>query len=436
MPQGSCKHCSSAGETKPIPETPDVHRWVVFGIIASIYFLVYFHRVSTSVIAPDLLTAFQTDATALGFMSSMYFYVYAFEQPLVGYLSDRLGPRRVISLWTLTAAFGCIVFGLAPTIGWASFGRAIIGFGVGGVYVPALKAISQWFETKEFSTMTGLFLGAGNLGALVATTPLVWMAVACGWRFSFHLIAGITVILSLAAFFLTRDHTLVSSPAALLGTSEDPSSRESPPSIIAVLTSVHFWVYGTLLFGIVGTILTLQGLWATPYLISRFGIPLASASKINLLIPLGFIMGSPLWGWLGRRFRNKITLFIDLLIVTTGMWSWLTLSRTPGGIGAVMIVMFVIGCAAGGLFTILWTLIRESTPVSVLGLTLGLLNPFPMLGIAVFQVWTGAILDGVGRVNGTYAPEGYQNAFSLCLAVTIGCLVVTLLTRKKLSRDK
>jgi len=369
-------------------------------------------------------------------MSSMYFYVYAFEQPLVGYLSDRLGPRRVISLWTLMAAFGCLVFGLAPTIGWASVGRAIIGFGVGGVYVPALKAISQWFETREFSTMTGLFLGAGNLGALVATTPLVWMAVAYGWRTSFYLIAAITVILALAAFFMTRDHTRASSLAAVAGPSESPSPRKASPSMVSVLTSFRFWVYGCLFFGIAGTLLTLQGLWATPYLMSRFGIELAHASKINMLIPLGFIAGSPLWGWLGSRiFRNKMTLLICLLIIAITMWAGLVISRFPGGITGVMIIMFVIGGVSGGLFTILWTLVRESTPGSVLGATMGLLNPFPMLGIAVFQVWTGAILDRVGRVNGIYPPEAYHNAFSLCLAVTVGCLVIALLARKKLFRD-
>ncbi|MBW2562087.1 MAG: hypothetical protein JRE40_14710, partial [Deltaproteobacteria bacterium] len=91
--------------------------------------------------------------------------------------------------------------------------------------------------------------------------------------------------------------------------------------------------------------------------------------------------------------------------------------------------------ASGGLFTMLWTHIRESTPSAVLGVTLGLLNPFPMLGIAVFQVWTGAVLDRVGRVNGIYPPEAYQNAFFLCLAVTVGCLVIALLARKKLFRD-
>jgi len=110
----------------------DPHRWVVFGVIFSVYFLVFFHRVSTSVIEPDLLATFNTNATALGFMSSMYFYLYALEQPLVGHLSGVLGPRKVVGFWSLVATLGCVLFGLAPTIGWATIGRGLIGFGVGG----------------------------------------------------------------------------------------------------------------------------------------------------------------------------------------------------------------------------------------------------------------------------------------------------------------
>jgi sugar phosphate permease len=428
-------HCAAAMRSEITLHVRDPHRWVVFGIISSIYFLVYFHRVSTSVIAPDLLAVFHTDATALGFMSSMYFYMYAFEQPLVGYLSDRLGPRRVVSLWTLAAATGCIVFGLAPTIGWASVGRAIIGFGVGGVYVPALKAFSQWFETKDFPITTGLFLAVGNLGALVATTPLVWMTQKYGWRTSFHVIAIVTVILALASFFLTRDNSKVQLTNDVSSISENISSpRKASSSIGSILTSFRFWVLGSLLFGVIGTFLTLQGLWATPFLMSRFSVELTYASQINMLIPLGFIVGSPLWGWLGSRFvRNKTTLLVYLLIIMTAMWMGLTIRNIPLGINGVMIIMFAIGCVAGGLATIIWTLVRESTPGAILGLTTGLLNPFPILGIAVFQGWTGVILDGVGRFNGVYPPQAYQNAFTLCLTVTVGCLVIAILARKKLS---
>ena len=175
----------------------DPHRWVVFAIISLIYFFVYFHRVSTSVIVSDLLTAFDTTATALGLMSSMYFYIYAFNQPVVGYLADRIGPRRVIAWWSVTAAAGCFLFGMAPSVGWASVGRALIGFGVGGVYVPTVKALSQWFRQKEFATMVGLLMAVGNFGAVVATTPLAWAAGRWGWRPTFFLIGGISLVLAL-----------------------------------------------------------------------------------------------------------------------------------------------------------------------------------------------------------------------------------------------
>ena len=158
----------------------DPHRWVVFTVICLIYFFVYFHRVSASVIVSDLLAEFKTTATALGFMSSMYFYIYAFNQPIVGYLADRIGPRRVIAYWSITAAFGCFIFGMAPSIGWASVGRALIGFGVSGVYVPTVKALSQWFNKKAFTTMVGLLMSIGNFGAVVATTPLAGQPVHGG----------------------------------------------------------------------------------------------------------------------------------------------------------------------------------------------------------------------------------------------------------------
>ena len=41
-----------------------------------------------------------------------------------------------------------------------------------------------------------------------------------------------------------------------------------------------------------------------------------------------------------------------------------------------------------------------------MGLTAGLLNPAPFLGVAVFQVLTGAILDRAGRTGETLPDTG------------------------------
>ena len=75
--------------------------------------------------------------------------------------------------------------------------------------------------------------------------------------------------------------------------------------------------------------------------------------------------------------------------------------------------------------------VRETTPTSILGLTTGLLNPFPFVGVAIFQVWTGAILDRAGSVNGVYSASAYQDAFLLCFLAVAICLGLALFLQKR-----
>jgi sugar phosphate permease len=412
-------------QTEAKTDSLDPHRWVVFGVICSIYILVYFHRVSTSVIATDLLAAFQTNAAALGFMSSMYFYLYAFEQPLVGYLSDRWGPRRVVVLWSLIAALGCLVFGLAPSMGWAALGRALIGFGVGGVYVPGLKAISQWFSRKDLGTMTGMLIGSGNLGAIAATTPLAWMAAAWGWRTTFFVIGGLTVVLAFIGLFFVKDYV----------------DRETLPSEAAsalhIVSSSWFWVVAALFFGVFGGTVSLQGLWATPFLMSLFNLDRDSASMINLALPVAYMLGAPLFGSLGDRvFEDRVSLLAVLLALLTCTWFLLTFFPRFFGLGGVTGLYAILGVLAGGISTTIWAMAQAKTPPAIMGLMSGLMNPFPLLGMAVMQGVTGAIVNRAGKVGDVYAPEGYRNAFFVLLVIAAACFVLCVVFRSRLSTKK
>ena len=53
------------------------YRWLIFLILALAYFFVYFHRLSLSVVADDLVRDFQTTASVMGLLGSIYFYCYA-----------------------------------------------------------------------------------------------------------------------------------------------------------------------------------------------------------------------------------------------------------------------------------------------------------------------------------------------------------------------
>jgi MFS family permease len=363
----------------------------------------------------------------------MYFYLYAVEQPLVGYLSDRLGPRRVVVLWSLIAALGCVVFGLAPSIGWAAVGRALIGFGVGGVYVPGLKAISQWFSRKDLGTMTGMLIGSGNLGAIAATTPLAWMAATWGWRSSFFVIGGLTVVLALVGLFFVKDHVDREALPSEASSAEEPLKA----SALHIVTSSWFWVVAGLFFGVFGGTVSLQGLWATPFLMSLFNLDRDYASMINVALPIGYMLGAPFFGRLGDRvFRDRVHLLTFLCALLTCTWFALTFLPRLLGLGGVTALYAVVGGLAGGVGTTLWAIAQSKTPATVMGLMSGLMNPFPLLGMAVMQGVTGAIVNRAGKVGEVYAPEGYRNAFLVLLVIAAACFVFCVVFRKRLSTKK
>jgi MFS family permease len=99
-------------------------------------------------------------------------------------------------------------------------------------------------------------------------------------------------------------------------------------------------------------------------------------------------------------------------------------------------LLVFLGAVTGGFCNLLWALVYDTTPPAILGVTTGLLNPFPLLGVAAFQVLTGAVMDRVAREGEVYSTAAYQRAFLVCLAATVFCLLLALAMKGKLAPDK
>lgn len=425
-------------------DNPIRYRWLMLGIMGVIYFLACLHRISPTVIARDLVNEFGADATSLGLMASAYFYLYAAVQPPVGLLSDTIGPRRVVTIFTLISCLGCLVFGLAPNMLVAGFGRALIGIGVGGIFVPALKIFSGWYREKEFAGITGLFLALGNAGNLSASLPLTYLVLLIGWRFSFIGIGAVSILLGVLAWLFLRDRPEDKGWPPIVETIPLSSTRKTPPPdglstakrVGIIFKSSGFWIITLSTFFYGGPGLSFQGLWSVPYLMDVQGYTRLQAGGVLMVMPLGFITGSPLIGFLADRFsmgRNRVLLVT--LFVSLGCWSVFFLSGGKPERSLIIPLFFFMGFFGGGSLSLYMTMLKEFFPPWLTGTAVGLMNPAAFLAAALFQPFTGYLMDSIGRTGSTYPLEAYQQVFTVyILSMLFSFGLLLLLKNPKVER--
>jgi len=408
------------------------YRWILFGTIGILYFLVQLYRVSPTVIARDLAVAFNADAVVLGIISSAYFYLYAIVQPPVGYLSDTAGPRKVISVCFFIAAAGAVLFALAPDATTATMGRTLIGAGTGGVFIPALKIFAHWFKIEEFAVLTGFMLTIGGCGALAAAAPLTYLVLWFGWRATFLGMGILSFALAAFCWLVIRDTPQAKGWPAVWTMEMQGSSPGTqislPKRIKLILRNFDFWMLALFTFLTGGVVITFQGLWAVPYLTDVFGLNRIEAGWVLLLIPLGFAVGGPSLGMLARRLDlDHKKLLVGTMIAGTLGWAVMLFLHDRSHLLLVIILFFLFGFAGGGTTPFLFSLTRPLFPSELLGTAAGVMNMATFFGTALYQPIAGYLLKRHPMVEpGVYPFAAYEDLLVFFMASFGVSVVVTL----------
>ena len=411
------------------------YRWIIFILLASGYVLVYFHRLCPAVLAVDMMRDLDAGGSVTGLLAAAYFYPYALMQLPAGLLSDSWGPRRTITVFFVVAFAGAVVLGMAPTAAWAIFGRTVVGVGVAMLFVPTLKILAEWFRKREFAWMTGLLLAMGGVGTLTATAPLAWLSSRVGWRNSFLLVGGLTLVMAVLVGLFVRNR-----PADLGW----PSPLEPPPSgapeelgpgrgVKAVLSCPAFWPLAAWFFFDFGVFFSFGGLWGGPYLAHVYGMSREETGRILTMLAFGLVVGAPLVSWLSDRVfrRRKPVLVICAagMIVLTGLLAFQTDGIPGWGLYGLYFLMTLCGNAAG---VIAFTMNKELFPLGIAGTATGLVNLFPFAGGALFQPFLGYLLERWGGAGEGFAASGYQAAFIALFVSAVIAFGAALMTRETL----
>jgi MFS family permease len=365
-----------------------------------------------AVLAPQLVGALALTPGQLGLLTSAFFFAFALVQLPVGIALDRYGPRKVQLLLMLLAAGGAVMFATGHSFSQLVVARAIIGCGLGGCFMSAVKAISTWISPKRLPSVQGYLIAVGGLGAASSTMPVRSLLEHTDWRGLFVLLAGATALAGLLIW-------LVAPQGRAPANARAPSVR----SVLDVYRAPAFRTTISLLLMPHAVFFGIQGLWIGRWLsdVARFPddavaylLYLGMASVIFGAIAVGMITE-----WAARRGIGAL----DVAAVGVALFVLVQLAIAVGyrpSLQTLSVLFPLVGTVTG----IEYAIVAQSLPRELTGRAATCLNLLIFVGAFLVQAGFGQVVGlWPASAAGHYPDIAYRVAFGVLAALQLPGLV-------------
>lgn len=380
-------------------------RWVMLLIISFVMFAAY--------VASDNIFAVETTLTGslFGITDSEYsslagaysiFNVYLFMLILGGIILDKMGIRftGIMSTILMVVGVAMMTYSLFNIKALVASGAemdtlnflgdtlrkpvlpAVIGMGIYGVGaeiagITATKAIAKWFVGYEMALAMGLQLSLARLGTGLAygATPII-TDMASGNVAIAVLVGLVLLCIGLAAFLLycVYDRKLdeqISKSGAQSGDEGSSEEEFSFRDVLAVIKNPAFWMIAflcLLFYAAVNPFLK----YSTGMMVGKFGISQTLAGLFPMILPMGCIVLTPLFGGVYDKKGHGADLMILGAVIITLVHVCFAL--LPEGATAVLplILMVCLGIGFALLPSAMWPSVAKIIPAKQLGTAMAL----------------------------------------------------------------
>jgi len=306
--------------------------WFILIMLMVFSIVTYLDRVNISVAAKYIMPEFGLSKVQMGTVFSALVFGYALFQIPGGWLGDRLGPRRVLTLavvwWSLFTALTTIAgrgFLASLTNSLTSFIiiRFLIGVGE-GIAVPTYnRVIANWMAPTQRAFASSFVLSGMGIGGAVTPPLIASVMIRSGWRTSFYICAAIGIVVGIVWYKFTSDSPSRGMEARGLPVLDSETRRHQPVPWKAILTDSNVWLL-TLSQIFAGYVASVFTYWFFLYLVDVRGFSLLGGSfyamgpfiAAAVLPPFGGILSDRLVQRYGKRFGRRATA-IGLMSLTS-----------------------------------------------------------------------------------------------------------------------
>ncbi len=178
----------------------------VLVLLSVMYAITYMDRVNVSTAAVAFGREFSLSHTEIGFVFSAFAYPYLFIQIFGGWLGDRFGPRRMLTVCTIVWAGATVMTGLSTGLISLVVARLLLGLGEGATFPTATRAMSNWMTPQRRGFAQGITHAASRVGNALAPPVVTWLMLTTSWRGAFIVTGGVSLLWALVWVWYFRDN--------------------------------------------------------------------------------------------------------------------------------------------------------------------------------------------------------------------------------------
>ncbi|MFC2060223.1 MFS transporter [Chloroflexota bacterium] len=342
--------------------------------------------------------------------------------PLMGFLVDRWGPRKLMFSGAVILGFGLILLSRTTSLGMFYGAFVVIAIATStSSHTVTMTAVISWFR-KRTSIAIGILASGFSLGGLLIPV-VVRLIDIFEWRMAMFILGIAMWIIVLPLSLLVRSkpkqHLYLSenSEDNTVMASEDPLPAESGGAKIGarhILTSVAFW-HIALAIMCQALVLNAVSTHVMPYL-SSIGMPRSDAGFVASALPLASICGRISFGWLGDRMDKRRVAATAFALTSLG----LLLFNSAANVGSWLLVPFLIifGTGWGGGTVIRAALVVEHFGRRRFGTVLGFVVGVTHFGSMSGPPLAGWVFDKWGSYQGIWFALSGLSILALVIILT------------------
>jgi MFS family permease len=391
--------------------------WIIVLMSFLIAAVAWGAQYSFGVMFKPILTEFGWTRAEVSGAFSLASLVLGFLGFFAGSISDRFGPRLILTVCGLCLGLGYLLLSQINAI-WQIYlvYGVFIGIGMAGVWVPLVSTVARWFVKRRGLT-SGIVSSGIGVGITVIPPLMSHLISQYDWRISCIVIGSIALIVFvISAQFIKRDPGCIGQLAYGADAAKQVSSNADIQgfSVKEAICTRPFWIISVAFF-LFGSCVATVMVHIVPYA-TDMGVSASAAATILSAIGIVSIVSKVGMGSVIDRLRSKPVLIIIAILMLMA-FLWLQLASA---LWMLYLFAAVFSISYGGTAALQSPLVAEFFKLRAHGAILGLINFILWIGSATGPHVAALMFDITGS---------YDSAFIVCVLLSIANVILVMLLK-------